>query len=226
VPHCQKKAYGIVRFRCFSPHTFQAATPILLSSRREETMYTFRDRGYSTSVLFDLYVGTDIKNSERRVIYFDQASLGIDKEYADKGLQDDEVSAYYTYMKNVSGHSSRDEGGDNSHSTRARETLYPPLLRIMHFSFFLSAQVAVLLGADEENAEEELLKSLQFEMKLAEISASREELRNATKFYHPMTLGEIAEKVAPLVSNWTSYTQRLLTHKVATVGCSAIVPPL
>ena len=40
-----------------------------------ETTYKFRENSYSTDLLIDFSIGTDIKNSSWRVIDIDQASL-------------------------------------------------------------------------------------------------------------------------------------------------------
>ncbi|XP_038121738.1 neprilysin-2 isoform X1 [Culex quinquefasciatus] len=58
----------------------------------------FREQGYSTDYFFDFSVGTDLKNSTRRIIDTDQAALGISREYLVKGFDSPIVSAYYSYM--------------------------------------------------------------------------------------------------------------------------------
>ena len=54
-----------------------------------ETVYTFRQHGYSTDYLIDFSIVTDSKNSSWRVIDIDQASLGMSREYLVNGLEDD-----------------------------------------------------------------------------------------------------------------------------------------
>ena len=66
-----------------------------------ETVYTFRQHGYSTDYLIDFSIVTDSKNSSWRVIDIDQASLGMSREYLVNGLEDDDVNSYYNYMVNV-----------------------------------------------------------------------------------------------------------------------------
>jgi len=51
-------------------------------------------------------------------------------------------------------------------------------------------QTAVFLGAEEGIAKEEMRKALELELKLAEMSLPREERRNKTALYNPMTLTE------------------------------------
>lgn len=64
------------------------------------------------------------------IFQLDQASLGLSREYLNRGFSDKLVLAYYDYM----------------------------------------VDVATLLGADRARAEVELKESLQFEMKLANVS--------------------------------------------------------
>ncbi len=71
----------------------------------------------------------------------------------------------------------------------------------------------MLLGADASRAEDELSRSLSLEIRLAEISVPREQRRDATKFYHPRRLGDLKD-LAPIVPDWTEYTNRLLTEDV------------
>lgn len=64
------------------------------------------------------------------IFQLDQASLGLSREYLNRGFSDKLVLAYYDYM----------------------------------------VDVATLLGADRARAEVDLKESLQFEMKLANVS--------------------------------------------------------
>ncbi len=68
---------------------------------------------------------------------------------------------------------------------------------------------AMLLGADETRAKQELEQVIDFEMKLAQISASKEDRRNKTKLYNPTTLGEFPTGPG-LPESWTKYAQDLL----------------
>ena len=70
---------------------------------------------------------------------------------------------------------------------------------------------AVFFGANEVKAKEELSEVLDFEMKLANISAKREDRRNKTRLYNPTTIGEMkVEKGLP--ESWVTYVQALLDH--------------
>lgn len=51
--------------------------------------------GFSSDTIASSYIHVDAKNTSARVIYFDQASLGLDKEYLDKGFDDPVVKAYH-----------------------------------------------------------------------------------------------------------------------------------
>jgi len=66
-----------------------------------EMVYKFRDVGYSVDYLVDFSVTTDLKNSSWRTLDLDQPGLGMSREYLMKGLEDDDVQAYFTYMKDV-----------------------------------------------------------------------------------------------------------------------------
>ena len=125
--------------------------------------------GYSSDYFASSYIYADAKNNTNRVLYFDQADLGLSKEYWDKGLDEPEVKAYFQYMTNV----------------------------------------AVLLGAEEGQAKLELEKVMEFEMRLANISAAKADRRNKTKLYNPTTLGEFpSHKGFP--ESWTTYMQKVL----------------
>lgn len=64
------------------------------------------------------------------LLQLDQASLGLSREYLNRGFSDKLVQAYYDYM----------------------------------------VDIATILGAERSRAEVELKESLQFEMKLANVS--------------------------------------------------------
>ncbi|XP_008484977.3 neprilysin-2-like, partial [Diaphorina citri] len=49
------------------------------------SVYKFRRYGYSVDYFLDFSVGVNLKNSTERVIEFDQASLGLSREYLAKG---------------------------------------------------------------------------------------------------------------------------------------------
>ncbi|NP_001036959.1 neutral endopeptidase 24.11 [Bombyx mori] len=138
----------------------------------EQSVYKFRDAGYSVDYFLDFSISVDVKNSTRRVIDLDQASLGLSREYLNRGFSDKLVQAYYEYM----------------------------------------VDIAILLGADKTKATEELKESLQFEMKLANISLPLEKRRNATSLYNPMTIAELQQKF-PKVP-WLEYINRLLAPHI------------
>ncbi len=77
------------------------AHPATPNPFREKTVYKFRNNGYSTDYLVDFSISTDIRNSTSRTIYFDEASLGMSREYLIKGLEDEDVGHYYSYMQKV-----------------------------------------------------------------------------------------------------------------------------
>lgn len=76
-------------------------------------------------------------------------------------------------------------------------------------------KVAVLLGANETEATLQMQGVIDFETKLAEITASPDERRDEELLYHPMTLKELQEK-APLI-DWRAHFEdalRIVKRKV------------
>ncbi|XP_066258701.1 neprilysin-2 isoform X4 [Euwallacea similis] len=133
-----------------------------------QSVYKFRKVGYSVDYFMDFSVGIDVKNSTKRTIDLDQASLGLRREFLTKGMGDKLVKAYYDYM----------------------------------------VDIAVLFGAERERATKELMDSLEFEMKLANISLPSEKRRNATALYNPMTISEMQQKFPSIP--WLEYINTLL----------------
>ncbi|XP_011494888.1 PREDICTED: membrane metallo-endopeptidase-like 1 isoform X1 [Ceratosolen solmsi marchali] len=134
----------------------------------KESVYKFRRMGYSVDYFLDFSIGIDLKNSTKRVIDLDQASLGLSREYLSKGFNDKIVKAYYIYM----------------------------------------VDIAEILGADRQYAMKELKDSLEFEIKLANISLPSEKRRNATALYNLMTVREL-DKNFPTIP-WLEYFNTLL----------------
>ncbi|QQP37726.1 Uncharacterized protein FKW44_018103, partial [Caligus rogercresseyi] len=64
-------------------------------------MFKFRAAGHSTGYLLSFYISTDMKNSTYRVMAFDQAHLGLSREYLVKGFDAEYVNFYYDYMQRV-----------------------------------------------------------------------------------------------------------------------------
>ncbi|XP_013771859.1 membrane metallo-endopeptidase-like 1 [Limulus polyphemus] len=71
---------------------------------------------------------------------------------------------------------------------------------------------AVLLGASQEDAEEQMLKALNFEITLANISLPREERRNLSKLYNKMNVTDIS-RLAPQI-NWRKFLNNLLVDPI------------
>ncbi|KAL1449213.1 hypothetical protein WDU94_000430 [Cyamophila willieti] len=67
----------------------------------KSSVYKFRRYGYSVDYFMDFSVGVNLKNSTERLIEFDQASLGLSREYLAKGLSEKIVKAYYEYMIDI-----------------------------------------------------------------------------------------------------------------------------
>ena len=54
--------------------------------------------GYSSNYIATVDVATDAKNNSHRVLHFDQPQFGLSKDYWNKGLEEPEVKAYFTFM--------------------------------------------------------------------------------------------------------------------------------
>merc|ERR1712123_213855 len=111
------------------------------------------DQGLNADRMISIGIGSDSKDSEKRILEIDQPGLGLSREYLIKGFNDKDVQAYYNYM----------------------------------------VQTAVFMGAEEEVAKVEMKEALELELKLAEMSLPREERRNKTALYNPMTIKEVQE---------------------------------
>ncbi|KRT83254.1 Peptidase, partial [Oryctes borbonicus] len=80
--------------------------------------------------------------------------------------------------------------------------------------------VAVMFGADEAIAKEELWMSLKFEMELANISLPNEDRQDPWALYNPMTLSDL-ERKHPFIP-WTRYINLILGYH-ATVTPEEVV---
>ncbi|XP_066143643.1 neprilysin-2 isoform X2 [Euwallacea fornicatus] len=146
-----------------------------------QSVYKFRKVGYSVDYFMDFSVGIDVKNSTKRTIDLDQASLGLRREFLTKGMNEKLVKAYYNYM----------------------------------------VDIAVLFGAERERATKELMDSLEFEMKLANISLPSEKRRNATALYNPMTISEMQQKFPSIP--WLEYINTLLAPDITVTTDETII---
>ena len=69
-----------------------------------------------------------------------------------------------------------------------------------------------MFGADPKKAQEELMDLLHLEIKLANMSMSKEERRDITKLYNPTTLAEMNQNYPFL--DWTKYINEILSKEV------------
>ena len=56
------------------------------------------DHGFSSDRMISISIGTDSKDSTKRILEIDQPSLGLSREYLIKGADDKDVKAYFQYM--------------------------------------------------------------------------------------------------------------------------------
>ncbi|XP_043683237.1 neprilysin-2-like isoform X2 [Vespula pensylvanica] len=84
--------------------------------------------------------------------------------------------------------------------------------KIVQAYYNYMVDIAVILGADKDRAVTELRDSLDFEMKLANISLPNEKRRNATLLYNPMTIKELSNNYPSIP--WKEYFNTLLAPTV------------
>ena len=66
-----------------------------------EQVYKMSDGGFGKNNIVYLSVSTDDKDSTKRSIFLDQPSLGLSREFLVKGVEEDYVKHYFTYMKSA-----------------------------------------------------------------------------------------------------------------------------
>lgn len=78
-----------------------------------------------------------------------------------------------------------------------------------YFKYMIDA--ALLLGADEDVAKEQLEEVLNFEIGLAKISAKREDRRDANKLYNPTSIEDLSNVGEPAhPTSWLSHFEMIL----------------
>ena len=82
-------------------------------------------------------------------------------------------------------------------------------------------ETAVYLGADKNTATDQLMASLLFELKLAELSLPNEQMRNHTALNNHMTLTE-ASKIYPGY-DWVDYINNYLDNDDVTVDANEVI---
>ena len=98
-----------------------------------QQIYKLRQEGFSTDYFYHFSVSTDLKNSSWRTLELGEANLSMSRKMLLKGLEDPDIQAYLTFMKEIS----------------------------------------ILLGANPESAEKEMLEALKFEIEIANIKLPR-----------------------------------------------------
>ncbi|XP_014207873.1 neprilysin-2-like [Copidosoma floridanum] len=147
----------------------------------KDTTYKLRNKGYSINYFINIRIDSDYKNSSKNIIYLDQATLGVSREYLSRGLRDKIVKAYFNYM----------------------------------------VDIAQILGADRDYAAEQLKESLEFEIKLANISLPSEKRRNITALYNPMTIAELSKKFPSIP--WMEYFNTILAPTTSVTEDEVVV---
>ncbi|XP_057330914.1 neprilysin-2-like [Microplitis mediator] len=65
------------------------------------SIFKLRELGYYFDCFIDFSIGVDVKNTTRRVMYLDQPSLELSREYLIEGLANKIVNEYYRYMVDI-----------------------------------------------------------------------------------------------------------------------------
>jgi len=144
-------------------------------------VYKFREVGFSVDYLVDFSVTADLRNSSWRILDLDQPPLGLSREFLVRGVEDKNVQAYFTFMKDV----------------------------------------AILLGADKDEAEDQMKKVLEFEIQVANISLPREQRRDARALYNPMTISQLSQ-LDPSTP-WLEYINTLLSPGIVQADLSETI---
>ena len=185
-----------------------------------ETTYKFRENSYSTDLLIDFSIGTDIKNSSWRVIDIDQASVSDllisafgTAFYFDFIVGADVNRFYWILIYPQPGQPGpgpdllverplREDGlrllqvhGQCGRPAWSRKVSTLPSLTITQLTHIFSCIRSV--------AERELKDSLEFEMELARASMPREMRRDSNRMYNPMMI----RYIKPL-----NHLHRVTTH--------------
>ena len=82
-----------------------------------------------------------------------------------------------------------------------------------YYSYMI--EVATMLGAPKDQAELQMLEVLMFETQLANISLPREQRRDSSRLYNPMTIKELA--TLDPSTPWLEYLNKLLSKDIVQV---------
>ncbi|RWS25636.1 membrane metallo-endopeptidase-like 1 [Leptotrombidium deliense] len=154
-----------------------------------DTLIKFRHTGFSHDLLMDLSVTPDFRNNTRHVIDVRTITVKLrlqikrNLDQASLGMPD------RTYLLR----------GLNDSAVKGY--------------YKLMVESAVMLGADRQTAEQEMLDALHFETILANYSLPREERRNISLLYNKMNISQI-EKLAPN-TKWSKYFNSLLNDPIS-----------
>jgi len=80
---------------------------------------------------------------------------------------------------------------------------------------------AVVMGASELTAKQQMKEVLQLEIHLANMTVPSEQKRNKTHLYNPMTISDM-NKMYPLI-NWVDLTNTLINNKYLIVNETTVV---
>ncbi|XP_014207875.1 neprilysin-2-like [Copidosoma floridanum] len=93
--------------------------------------------------------------------------------------------------------------------------------RIVKAYFNYMVDIAQILGADRDYAAEQLKESLEFEIKLANISLPSEKRRNITALYNAMTIAELSKRFPSIP--WIEYFNTILAPTTSVTEDEVVV---
>ncbi|XP_014207883.1 neprilysin-2 [Copidosoma floridanum] len=93
--------------------------------------------------------------------------------------------------------------------------------RIVKAYYDYMVDIAQILGADGDYAAEQLKESLEFEIKLANISLPSEKRRNATALYNAMTIAELSKRFPSIP--WIEYFNTILAPTTSVTEDEVVV---
>uniref|UniRef100_A0A336KCR9 CSON013010 protein n=1 Tax=Culicoides sonorensis TaxID=179676 RepID=A0A336KCR9_CULSO len=146
--------------------------------------------GVGIDYILELSVMNDFANSSKRIIYLDQASTELDREFLIKGWNSTNVIAYFEYIRDISiALGANKEVADRE----AREIVNFEISLGQVCKFFYSMKI--------------IIKCYLF----YKISASKESRRELHQLYNPITIRELQHQHSYI--NWLEYINLLLPHK-------------
>ena len=161
-------------------------------------LFRFRELGYSVDYLIDFSVTVDLRNSSGRVLDLDQPSLGLARQFLLRGQQDPQFRAYSRYMLNTAVLLGAEREEARTQIAEVKTITMTQLLNSSPRKDLLLTNVSCII----------VVQVLEFERQLANISLGREERRDSSRLYNPLTIADLS-RLEPSVP-WLRYINTLL----------------